>query len=382
MNSNSNGIKKVLVVGAGIVGLSTAWALARRGVAVELFDQGPIPNPKSSSYDEHRINRHAYGKLDGYSRMMPDAYRIWGELWSDLGVCHYEETGGIYVMRQDNDPWYDLTKAALAEMRIGFRDLFKDELAKNLPMLEISGVKRAAWVGGSGLLFPTRILTDMVARLAGMGVRFHAYSKVLDVDADAGSVKTERGQFSGDAAVIAAGAWIDRLVPSFKGVAVPSRQAVIFLSAPEEFREAWAKAPVVVVRDGDFGLYALPPRDGTRLKIGDHRFSRTGDADEDRAATEADVKPVRDALRRAYLGMDRYDVLEEKACFYTVTDDEAFKAEPIGKAAWAVSACSGHGFKLGPLVGMGVALGVTGAAAPDVVTKWIAGKGKAPHFSL
>ncbi len=62
---------KALIVGGGIAGLSAAWALARRGVAVELFEQGTLPNPRGSSYDEHRIIRHAYGQMEGYARLMP-----------------------------------------------------------------------------------------------------------------------------------------------------------------------------------------------------------------------------------------------------------------------------------------------------------------------
>ncbi|MGI4955935.1 MAG: NAD(P)-binding protein, partial [Janthinobacterium lividum] len=38
-------LSKALIVGGGIAGLATAWALARRGYAVELFEQGPLPNP-------------------------------------------------------------------------------------------------------------------------------------------------------------------------------------------------------------------------------------------------------------------------------------------------------------------------------------------------
>lgn len=380
MNENCNNVEKVLVVGAGIVGLSTAWALAARGVAVEVVDQGAIPNPISSSFDEHRINRHAYGKLGGYSRMMPTAYRIWDQLWADLGTSHYQELGGVYVLRQADDPWYDLTRTAMAEMGLGFRDLSVEEIARRLPMLERESIHRAVSVEGSGLLFPARILIDMVRHLASLGVRFRAYTRVLDIDPERGQVRTERETLSADQVVIAAGAWIDRLVPAWKGVTVPSRQAVIFLSAPSEFRNAWAEAPVVVVRDGDFGLYALPPRNGTRLKIGDHRFSRVGNPDDGRHATAEDMTPIWEALRKAYRNIDSYDVLETKACFYTVTSDEAFRAEPLGRAAWAVSACSGHGFKLGPLVGTGIAIGVLGRAPAEAVSAWIAGRGEAPEL--
>lgn len=39
----------VIVVGPGIAGLSTAWALTKRGHRVTLIEQGPIPNPLAAS---------------------------------------------------------------------------------------------------------------------------------------------------------------------------------------------------------------------------------------------------------------------------------------------------------------------------------------------
>ena len=48
---------KVTVVGAGIMGLSAAWALSRRGHDVTVLDQGPVPNPRGASVDQHRLIR-------------------------------------------------------------------------------------------------------------------------------------------------------------------------------------------------------------------------------------------------------------------------------------------------------------------------------------
>lgn len=374
----ASGVRTALVVGGGIAGLSTAWSLARRGIAVDLVEQGPLPNPKNSSYDEHRINRHAYGRLEGYARLMPAAYRQWDLLWRDLGACHYEETGGLYVLRGD-DGWHEATARQLDAMGVGHREVPRAAWAERLPMIEPDGVERVVSVDGSGLLFPVRILTDLVVRLAAMGVRLHAGTRVAAVDPERGAVTTADGRvLSADVVVVAAGAWIDRLVPALKGAAVPSRQAVIFLAPPADLAETWARAPVIVVRDAEDGLYTLPPRRGTRLKIGDHRFSRTGDADEDRAATAADVARLWRGLRKCFRDIGRYAVLEEKACFYTVTEDESFAVRPIGPRGWAVSACSGHGFKLGPLVGEGVARAVAGEAEAGAVSAWLAGRGDEP----
>ncbi|MBJ3778079.1 NAD(P)/FAD-dependent oxidoreductase [Acuticoccus mangrovi] len=372
----AGGPEKVLIVGAGIMGLSIAWALARQGLSVEVFDQGPIPNPVSSSHDEHRINRHAYGKLTGYARMMPQAFKAWDAMWADLGVSHFEATGGVYVLRHE-DGWYESTKEQLGELGVPFNDLALDEVVAHYPMLRPDGIERAVFVGGSGLLFPTRILTDLVVHLSELGVRFHARSKVSEVDPERGTVTTAADTFSGDAVVVAAGAWVGRLVPSFAASVTPSRQAVLYLAPPPEMAKAWRTAPVIVVREKDAGLYALPPRRGTRLKIGDHRFSLTGDPDEDRAATEEDIAPVWNALVRAYRDMDAYTIIDPKACFYTVTADETFKVAALGGRGWAVSACSGHGFKLAPLIASGTAAAVRGLVPSEDVSDWAAAR--APH---
>jgi sarcosine oxidase len=42
---------KTIIIGGGIMGLCSAWALRRAGHQVTLYEQGPIPNPLGSSCD-------------------------------------------------------------------------------------------------------------------------------------------------------------------------------------------------------------------------------------------------------------------------------------------------------------------------------------------
>ncbi|PTQ75303.1 NAD(P)/FAD-dependent oxidoreductase [Celeribacter persicus] len=375
--SGKTSVETVIVVGAGIMGLSLSWALAKRGVKVRLFDQGPIPNPVSSSFDEHRINRHAYGKLNGYARLMPDAFRAWDALWADLGVRHYEETGGIYVLRHEDD-WYDNTTRQLAELGVPCKELSATEVADRLPVLNPDGIFRAVEVGGSGLLFPRRILTDLVVHLTLMGVELNAFTPVQSVDPEAGKITTDKGVEEADKVIVAAGAWISRLVPELDGVAVPSRQAVLYLAPPPTLMKSWQSAPVVVVREKEAGLYCLPPRCGTRLKIGDHRFSLTGNPDEDRMATDDDIAPIWAAMQKAYRNVDDYRIIDPKACFYTVTDDETFRLVQPGARGFAISACSGHGFKLAPLIASGVVQAVLEDRPTAEVATWAAGLEEQP----
>jgi len=370
---------KALIVGGGIAGLSTAWALARRGVEVDLFEQGPLPNPRASSYDEHRIIRHAYGKMEGYAHLMPEAFRVWDSLWRATGTSHYEPCGAVYFLRHD-DGWYGGMSRSLDTMGIGYRDIPLDEVGRRFPMVQTAGLERVVSTDGAGMLFPVRIMTDLVVLLGRLGVRLRTGTLVSEIDPERGRVVADGATHQGDVVVIAAGAWADRLVPGLRGVAVPSRQAVLYLSPPPELAEAWAAAPVMLEVRPEGGLYTLPPRRGTRLKVGDHVFSRTGDPDGDRVAHARDLERLWPAARAAYRDLDRYSVLEPKACFYTVTEHEEFLVQPTGAAGWLISACSGHGFKLGALMGELVGRAVTGEMPAAEVTELAGGRVTHPRW--
>ncbi len=370
---------KVLIVGGGIAGLSTAWALARRGVSVELFEQGPLPNPRGSSYDEHRITRHAYGRMEGYAHLMPEAFRTWERLWQAIGTSHYEPCGAVYFLRQD-EGWFEAVARSLDAMGIGYREVPLGQVEQRFPMIQPDGLVRVVDTEGAGMLFPVRILTDLVVLLGRLGVTLRAGTLVDEVDLSRGRVMAGGQVHEGDVVVVAAGAWADRLAPELRGIAVPSRQAVLYLSPPAELAAAWAEAPVMLDVSSKGGLYTLPPRRGTRLKVGDHVFSRSGDPDGDRIASAADLHRLWPAARECYRDLDRYSVLEPKACFYTVTDREEFLVRPTGDAGWVISACSGHGFKLGSLMGELVARGITGEMAAGQVTALAAGQVTQPPW--
>jgi sarcosine oxidase/sarcosine oxidase subunit beta len=110
------------------------------------------------------------------------------------------------------------------------------------------------------------------------------------------------------------------------------------------------------------------------MKVGNHNFTREGDPDAPRLASDDDLEPVRRSVRRAFLGFERYAELERKACYYTVEDKEQFVVRPIGASGWVVSACSGHGFKLQPLITDGLARAIVGECDADTVTGWAAGR--------
>ncbi|ARO15491.1 sarcosine oxidase [Ketogulonicigenium robustum] len=364
---------KVAIVGAGIGGLSVAWALRKRGVDVMIFDQGDIPSLTASSNDEHRITRHTYGGLPGYAALMPHAFATYDRIWQDIGTSHYLPTGIVYAMRGGADE-YDEIAADLSPLGIAHSRLSLAELESRVPFLSLDGVTSAYQAGGSGILLAGRIVRDLAHWLRENGAEMYPNSRVTAVDPDAATVTVGQQVYSADVVVVAAGAWVTNLLPKLADRLTPSRQMVMYLQPPAHHAASWAQAPVLIDVGPSYGAYVLPPQGGMRLKIGDHRFTRIGHGDDDRIATDFDIAPVLAAAQTAFRDFDQYTILENKVCYYTVSDDERFVIEPICGAGWVLSACSGHGFKLGALMGEGLARTLTGDTPAGDVTAWAAGK--------
>ena len=363
---------KVSIVGAGIMGLGTAWALERLGHQVTIFEQGAVPNPQGSSVDQHRLIRYPYGAAEGYMKMVGDAYAIWDQVWADLGETLYHETGTL-CLAQAGAKWHRESVSALE--RAGHRVERLDEaaLARRCPLIDIANVDEAYYLGSGGLLFAERIVAALARRLAGRGVEIRPQTPVIEIDPDRGFVTLADGSVIGaDALVVAAGPWGPRLVPSLARRVKPSRQVLAYMLPPEDLRPLWQASPMLLDIDPDVGFYAVPPRDGTGLKVGDHRFSLSGDPDGDRAGTEAEIAVALAGCARRLKRFDEYRIDRLRACFYTVEPEEKFIIEPAGLSTYVMSPCSGHGFKFGPLLGSAVA-GAIDAGEPGDIAAWAAG---------
>ena len=75
---------KVGVVGAGVMGLSAARAIARRGHDVDVYEQFELKTTRGSSHGSSRIFRLSY--TDEYwIRLAQRAYKLWRELEEEAG---------------------------------------------------------------------------------------------------------------------------------------------------------------------------------------------------------------------------------------------------------------------------------------------------------
>jgi sarcosine oxidase len=348
-------VMKIIVVGAGISGLATAWSLIKRGHDVVLLEQGTIPNPLAASGDHHRIIRRAYGPDTGYGAAITEAYAAWDEMWADLGVSHYDARGFMAVSRQEGDE----AERYLEGLKQGgwpHELLLPEAAARRWPFLKIDGMRYAYSSPEGGALHCRRIAIGICEWLRAHGADVRENTRVAMVDPQAGSVELEDGEtLVGDRIVVCAGAWVLKLFPQLSAQLTTYRTAVVYLDPPTDLDEAWSDAPVILDVGGDTDGYIIPPSGDGGLKFGSglHK-QRSDDASADRAPFSGEGKDILQLFAASISPVEDYEVSKVTSCVYTFTEDERFFATEVERCI-VVSACSGHGYKFGAAVGRRVA---------------------------
>ena len=317
------------MVGAGIHGLSAARRFAERGHRTVLFDPRPIGHGLGSSHGPSRIVRRAYPDVR-HTALMSEAYPLWRELERASGAAILHEVGLLCFGPQEGDYVAGLATALDAQ------DVPYERRAEGIPFRLERGeaaifVPEAGWVDASAALRATYAL----ALAAGVE---HVPTEAPGLD-----------RF--DRVAICAGPWVRDFWPE-----APVRitlQATAFL--PTDLRGP------VWIEDGPDLLYGFPTH-GPGAKVGVHRAGGTIDPRDPSREPPADMlAAIRDFGRRR-LGLDRQPV-GATGCLYTVTPDEGFRFHRADARTLVVSACSGHGFKFGPWVGVRVAKALCGGRA-------------------
>ncbi len=360
----------VIVVGAGIAGLSTAWSLAKAGQTVTLIEQGPIPNPLSASGDHHRIIRRAYGRASGYARLISEAYDAWDELWADLGENHLDPRGFMCISREPGDE-ADVYREGLEDGGYPFEVYQPADAVAEWPFLEKGTFRYAYFSKEGGALLCRRVAAGLLAWLRASKVNVYENSKVLSVDVETGCVVLADGsRIAGDRIVVTAGAWVSKLFPEVAGTLKTYRTALVYLEPPADLLEAWERAPVILDVGGITDGYAIPPCGGAGMKFGSglHKVP-TSDADWNREPVEGEGEAIRNLFSPPIARIGEYRIADVVTCAYTFTSDERFFAAEKGNCL-IVSACSGHGYKFGAAVGRRVAAAI-GSGDAGGLKQWL-----------
>src|ERR1700694_4245571 len=204
---------KIIVVGAGINGVTTAIELKKRGHDVVLVDPGPIPHPLAASTDISKAVRAAYGPDEEYTVLAERSSELWRKWNAELGSDLYHEVGFLFLRHQPMQPGdfeYDSLKILERHdhpvERIRPKQLRQRFPAWNADLYQDGFLDSQAGYAESG-----RVVAALLGRVESLGIEVRARTNVTALDETDNRVKgivlADGQRIVGDVVVMAVGAW-------------------------------------------------------------------------------------------------------------------------------------------------------------------------------
>lgn len=346
---------RVVVVGAGAFGGWTALALARRGAAVTLVDAWAPGHVRSSSGGETRIIRATYGRHAVFTRMAVQALERWRAHERRFATGLLRETGALWMF-QDDDRLARTSAATLAAYDVRVEEIDREEARRRFPQIAFDGLARIWIEPDAGYLLASRACAEIAARAAaeGAAVRTDAVRTPIALDRD-GVRLADGSTLAADAFVFACGPWLGSLFPDVIGARiVATRQEVHYFGTPAGDPRFADPALPVWLDCGARIRYGIPGDSGRGFKIADDTLGPVLDPTTDQRVPSAEaLADARAFLERRFPALTGAPLVASEVCQYESTPDAHFIIDrhPHDDRVWIVGGGSGHGFKMGPVIG-------------------------------
>ncbi|NUQ37562.1 MAG: FAD-dependent oxidoreductase [Caldilineales bacterium] len=283
---------KVVVIGAGIVGNSMVYHLARLGWRdIVQIDKGPLPNPGGST--GHASN---FIFLVDHSKEMTLLTLDSVRQYQEMGV--FTRSGGIEVARTEAR-MQELTRRLASSKSWGIesRLLSPAEVKTMVPFIDESVILGGFYTPGVGVVDSLRAGTIMRERAMALGaLQTFANTEVLDVfvkDGKVTGVSTSRGDIAAEYVVIACGIWGPRIA-RMAGATIPLTPAVhqmISVGPVPLFATTVGEIEYPIVRDMDTNMYER--QHGGDMEVGSYAHRAIlYDADEIPSIEESKLSPT------------------------------------------------------------------------------------------
>lgn len=351
----------VLVVGAGIFGITAVSELNKRGVKTAVIDPGPLPHPLAASTDISKVIRMEYGDDEQYMEMVEVALPGWRQWNEELGDTLFHEVGVSMLTNHEMAVGEFEYKSYQMLLRRGHQP---DRLNPEIIRARFPAWNANEYVDGyyhklGGFAESGRVVTALAEKAEKDGVTLIDGESVVELLLENGriqGVQTDQGnRYHADHIVIAAGAWTHVLLPELAPVMKASGHPVFHLrpSNPELFTP-----PNFVVFTADIshsGWYGFPLHPNEKVvKVANHGIGQQlHPSNDERLVTQSDEQHLRQFLAKTFPALADAPIVYTRRCLYCDTLDEHFWIDqhPEISGLSVAAGGSGHGFKFAPVLG-------------------------------
>jgi sarcosine oxidase subunit beta len=346
-------IADVVVIGAGVMGASIAYHLAKAGVG------------KVVVVEKRFLAAGATGKSSGLVRMHydnePESQLAWISShyfrnWSEVvgGDCGFRRTGFLRIVPRG---LADNLRANVAmQQRIGINTevISAEEAAKLMPSLRVDDFDLAAYEPDSGYADPTSTTAAFMQRAREMGAQLLQDTTVTGIRTQGervSEVVTDSGLITTPVVVNAAGAW-GAHIGAMVGLELPIegwRHQVIYLQRPQELAQPH---PAVI---DDIATQYFRPETGQLTLVGLEDANEVGvDPDTYREwVDDAFIATVGERIIQRIPAMGDAGVVSGQAGCDGLTPDQHAILDQVGPDGFYLAVGhSGTGFKIAPAVGL------------------------------
>jgi glycine oxidase len=195
----------VIVVGAGIIGLSCAWRLSQQGVSVTVFDAREAAREASWAAAGMLAPGGELENPSPLARMAIDSLALYPDFIAELEdisdiLIDYRRRGAIEIALNEAEA-EALEGRAIALLAMGIR-------SESHPW---EGSASARFFPDDQVVSPRDLTAALRAACTVAGVSIHEHEPVVEILDGGAGVRTGRREYRGDGVLIAAGAWSSRL---------------------------------------------------------------------------------------------------------------------------------------------------------------------------